>query len=421
MYDLGNKIKSNRGIKMHEKIGKSREENKELIKELIRKLHKGEDPEEVRKEFKMLIKGLTPLEISQAEELLIKEGMPAEEIHHMCDVHLEVMQESLQEDMDLAPAGHPINILMQEHALLLEYANRLRDLYKELNDKASFDEVNKELEEISEIVKHLKASESHYLREENIIFAQLEKYGVTQPPKIMWMDHDRIRDVEKNLYELIDTQKNFEYQDFVKKYHNLAHGLAELLAGHFSKENKVLFPTSIQLFAEKEWIEIRKQFDEIGYCCFTPEVPLYGEEIDVEIKPSISENLIDFGTGRLTINELKMIFEHLPIDITFVGKDDEVKFYSEGPGRIFVRTPSVIGRLVENCHPDKSVDRVLEIIDGFKNKTLDKAEFWLEFEDKFVYIRYFPVRDEKGEYQGVLEVTQDIAEIRKIEGEKRLL
>ena len=406
---------------MHEKVGKSREENKELIKELIRKLHKGEDPEEVRKEFKALIKGLTPLEISQAEELLIKEGMPAEEIHHMCDVHLEVMHESLKEDMDLAPAGHPINILMQEHALLLEYANRLRDLYKVINEKKNFEEIADEFQEISDIVSHLKASENHYLREENIIFAQLEKYGVTQPPKIMWMDHDRIRDVEKNLYELIDNYTNFEYKEFVKKYHNLAHGLAELLASHFSKENKVLFPTSIQLFAEKEWIDIRTQFDEIGYCSFTPEIPGYGDVKTVEVKPSINENLVDFGTGSLTVNELKMIFETLPIDITFVGKNDEVKFYSEGPDRIFVRTPSVIGRLVENCHPDKSVDRVLEIIDGFKNDTLDKAEFWLEFENKFVYIRYFPVRDKNGDYQGVLEVTQDIANIRKIEGQKRLL
>ncbi len=406
---------------MHEKVGKSREENKEIIKELIRKLHEGENPEEVRKEFKTVLKDLTPLELSQAEELLIKEGMPAEEIHHMCDVHLEVMHEALKEDMNLAPAGHPINILMQEHALLLEYANRLRDLYKEINDKSSFDEVSEELKEITDIIKHLKASESHYLREENIIFARLEKYGVTQPPKIMWMDHDRIRDVEKNLYELIDNRTNFEYQEFVKNYHNLAHGLAELLASHFSKENKVLFPTSIQLFAEKEWIDIRKQFDEVGYCCFTPEVPLLGEEIEEEVKPSMSENIIDFGTGSLSVDELKMIFETLPVDITFVGKNDEVKFYSEGPDRIFVRTPSVVGRLVENCHPGKSVDRVLEIIDGFKKNTLDKAEFWLEFEGKFVYIRYFPVRDKNGEYQGVLEVTQDIANIRKIEGQKRLL
>ncbi|MCG3223985.1 MAG: DUF438 domain-containing protein [Candidatus Heimdallarchaeota archaeon] len=127
-----------------------------------------------------------------------------------------------------------------------------------------------------------------------------------------------------------------------------------------------------------------------------------------------------FGTGTLTFNDLKMMFETLPVDITYVSKDNTVKFYSGGD-RIFPRAPSIIGRLVENCHPDKSVDRVLEIIASFKNNTLDKAEFWLEVEGRMIFIRYFPMRDSKGEYQGVLEVTRDITQIRKIEGEKRLL
>ncbi|MHA1482314.1 MAG: PAS domain-containing protein, partial [Candidatus Heimdallarchaeaceae archaeon] len=122
----------------------------------------------------------------------------------------------------------------------------------------------------------------------------------------------------------------------------------------------------------------------------------------------------------LTFEDLKMMFETLPVDITYVSKDNTVKFYSEGD-RIFPRTPSIIGRLVENCHPDKSVDKVLEIIESFKNNTLDKAEFWLEMEGRKIFIRYFPMRDSKGKYQGVLEVTQDITKIQGLEGEKRLL
>ncbi len=406
---------------MHEKIGKSSEENKEIIKELIKKLHRGEDPVKVKEEFKGVIKKLTPLQISQAEELLIKEGMPAEEIHHMCDVHLAVMQESLKEDADLAPEGHPVNILMQEHSLLLEYANELRDLYKQIKEKGSLAEMEDELTKIEGIVKHLKASESHYLREENILFSQLEKYGVTQPPKIMWMDHDRIRDIEKKLYSLIENKSTLDYQEFVKQYHLHAHGLAELLAEHFSKENRVLFPTAMQLFKDSEWIEIRKQFDEVGYCCFTPELPEITAVSEEEPKEEIDSSLIDFGTGALSLEQLLMLFKTLPVDITYVNEDNIVKFYSEGPDRIFVRTPSVVGRSVENCHPDKSVDRVLKIIEGFRNNTLDKADFWLNLGEKLVYIRYFPLRNEKGEYKGVLEVTQNIADIKKLEGEKRLL
>ncbi|MFW9852390.1 MAG: DUF438 domain-containing protein [Candidatus Thorarchaeota archaeon] len=406
---------------MHEKIGQSSKENKEIIKELIMKLHRGEDPVKVKEEFKGVIKKLTPLQISQAEELLIKEGMPAEEIHHMCDVHLAVMQESLKEDTNLAPEGHPVNILMQEHSLLLEYTNELRDLYKQIKEKENLAEIEDDLTKIEGIVKHLKASESHYLREENILFSHLEKYGVTQPPKIMWMEHDRIRDIEKNLYSLIENRQTLDYKEFVEQYHLYAHGLAELLAEHFSKENRVLFPTAMQLFNNSEWIEVRKQFDEVGYCCFTPELPEILAFNDDEVKKEIDFNLIDLGTGVLSLEQLLMIFKTLPVDITYVNEDNIVKFYSEGPDRIFVRAPSVIGRLVENCHPDKSVDKVLGIIEGFKNKTLDKADFWLNLGEKLVYIRYFPLRNEKGEYKGVLEVTQNITDIKKLEGEKRLL
>ena len=405
---------------MHEKISNSKDDNKEMIKSLIKKLHTGENPDKVREEFKELIRGLTPLQISVAEEQLIKEGMPAEEIHHMCDVHLAVMQETITEDMNLAPDGHPVNILMEEHAILLEYANNLRNLYKDIKDKKSLDEIDAEMKKIISIVNHFKASESHYLREENILFSVLEKYGVTQPPKIMWMEHDRVRDIEKNLYSLMDNKDKIEYSDFLKQFHTYAHSLAELLSSHFSKENKVLYPTAMQLFSESEWKDIREQFDEVGYCCFTPERP-EDEKKQVKTEVTIKDGEVDLGTGKLSLEELKMLFEHLPIDITFVGKDDTVKFYSEGPDRIFVRTPSVIGRLVENCHPNKSVDKVLEIIEGFKNNTLDKAEFWLKINGMLIFIRYFPVRNKNGEYLGVLEVTQNVTEIQKLEGEKRLL
>ncbi|MHA1202052.1 MAG: DUF438 domain-containing protein [Candidatus Heimdallarchaeaceae archaeon] len=406
---------------MPEKVGKSTEENKEILKQLIKKLHDGVNPEEVREKFKISIKNMTTLQFANAEALLIKEGMPAEEIHHMCDVHLAVLAETLTEDVKLAPEGHPVNILMQEHAILLKYANELRDLYKDIKEKSKYAEVSKELEKINSIIDHFKASTSHYIREENILFSYLEKHGVTQPPKIMWIDHDRIRDIEKNLYSLIEKKEELEYAEFIKSFHNYAHGLAEMLASHFSKENKVLFPTAMQVCTNDEWTEMRKQFDDIGYCCFTPDLPAVKQKEDEKIQPSsTTTDALDFGTGTLTFKDLKMMFETLPVDITYVSKDNTVKFYSEGD-RIFPRAPSIIGRLVENCHPDKSVDRVLEIIESFRNNTLDKAEFWLEMEGRMIFIRYFPMRDSKGEYQGVLEVTQDITQIRKLEGEKRLL
>jgi len=406
---------------MHEKVSEKSIKNKEAIKKLIKKLHDGEDPQSVKEEFKDVIKNLSSLEIAQAEEQLIKEGMPAEQIHHMCDVHLAVLQETLEEEQDLAPEGHPIHILMQEHVILLEKVNRLREIYKEISKKDKFPAIINELTEIENIVDLLQKSENHYLREENVLFSYLEKYGVTQPPKIMWIEHDRIRDLEKNLISLIKNKGDHDFPTFLEKFHLYAHGLAEMLASHFPKENKILYPTAMKLLKDSDWVEVRKQFDDIGYFSLSPDVIPADAKIE-ETKPVIvDEKQVDLGTGVLDLEILQQIFKTLPVDTTFVDKDDVVKFYSEGPDRVFIRTPSVIGRLVENCHPSKSVDKVMKIIESFKNKTLDKAEFWLELGDRLIFIRYFPVRNKAGEYLGVLEVTQDITDIRKIEGEKRLL
>ena len=407
---------------MHEKVNEKSIKNKEAIKKLIKKLHDGEDLQEVKEEFKEVIKNLSSYEIAQAEEQLIKEGMPVEEIHHMCDIHLAVLQETLEEEQDLAPEGHPINILMQEHAILLEKVNRLREIYKEISKKNKFPEIINELIEIESIVDMIQKSEDHYLREENVIFPYLEKYGVTQPPKIMWIDHDRIRDLEKNLISLVKNKDEHDFPIFLEKFHLFAHGLAEMLASHFPKENKVLFPTAMKLLQESDWVDVRKQFDDIGYFFLSPDKIPKKDKIDDETKSVVvDEKHVDLGTGVLDLEILIQIFKTLPVDTTFVDKDDVVKFYSEGPDRVFVRTPSVIGRLVENCHPSKSVDKVMKIIEQFKNKTLDKAEFWLELGDRLIFIRYFPVRNKAGEYLGVLEVTQDITDIRKIKGEKTLL
>ncbi|UCD93319.1 MAG: DUF438 domain-containing protein [Methanobacteriota archaeon] len=130
--------------------------------------------------------------------------------------------------------------------------------------------------------------------------------------------------------------------------------------------------------------------------------------------------MIDFETGSLSAEELEGIFNNLPMDITFVDSQDKVRFYSEAD-RIFVRTKAVIGRTVQQCHPEKSIDKVNEILEGFKAGTMDKAEFWINMNERLIHIRYFPVRNKGGDYLGCLEVTQDITDMKKIEGEKRLL
>ena len=179
----------------------------------------------------------------------------------------------------------------------------------------------------------------------------------------------------------------------------------------------------MQVITEQEWINIRKDFDEIGYCCFTPEHLIVVPGVD-EIEKIEAENIlkeIQFETGVLSRKEIEAIFNTLPIDITFVDKEDTVKYFNKGEERIFIRTKAVIGRKVQQCHPQKSIHIVNKILEAFKNGKKDVAEFWIQKDGRVIHIRYFAVRDKNGKYLGTLEVTQDITDIKKIEGEKRLL
>ena len=390
---------------------------KETLKELIKRLHEGADPDEVKGQFKDLIKDLTPDVIAQVEEELIKEGMPKEEVQRLCDVHLAVFRESLEGGETLAPEGHPIHILMEEHKMLLRFAGDLRDAVENLQSAGG-----EEMDRINHIVEHLKDSESHYLREENVLFPHLERHGVTQPPAIMWMEHDRIREIKKNIYRIVDGREEMDLQDFKAQLRESSLALAEMLSSHFYKENNILFPTALRVMGEGEWPDIRRQFDEIGYCCFTPELPeVAAPEVQKQAPPPEERGTIAFGTGSLSVEELEGILNSLPVDITFVDKDDTVRYFNQSKDRIFVRTKAVIGRKVQQCHPQKSIHLVNRILEEFKTGRRDVAEFWIQMGDRMIYIRYFPVRNGRGEYLGCIEVTQDITDIRRIEGEKRLL
>jgi PAS domain S-box-containing protein len=203
--------------------------------------------------------------------------------------------------------------------------------------------------------------------------------------------------------------------------------LYEILSNHFFKENNILFPTAMQVVTEQEWVDARKEFDEIGYCCFTPE-PLIGKPVATaakvtEQKPSVatSEGVLQFETGSLTKEEIEAIMDTLPVDITFVDKDDAVKYFNKAEERVFVRAKSIIGRKVQQCHPQKSIHIVNKIVESFKKGDKDVAEFWIPLDERLIHIRYFAVRDKNGKYMGTMEVTQDLTNLKKIQGEKRLL
>jgi len=402
---------------MSEVFGRKRD-RKEILKEIIRKLHSGEDPSEAKKQFKELLGSVDPLEISQVEQELVQEGISREEIMKLCEVHLEVFRESLEKQEDILKRGHPITILKEEHRILLEYASRLMNILSGIESKEEF---SFKEENVLDIINHLKESEKHYLREENVLFPYLERHGIVEPPAVMWREHDMIRAIKKDIYSTLEGIKE-NFSESLNKIRSHADSLLQLLSSHFYKENNILFPTGLRVIKESEWLEIREQFDEIGYCCFTPEATLAPFSGIKEEKVSKEmEGTITLETGSFTVEELENLLNTLPVDITFVDKNDQVRYFSQTKDRIFVRTKAVIGRKVQQCHPQKSLHIVNQIIEDFRDGKRDFADFWINMNGRLIYIRYFAVRDKEGRYLGTVEVTQDITDIKKIEGEKRLL
>jgi len=398
-------------------IGKDR---KEMLKELIKNLHKGADPEAVKERFKEVLEGASPVEIARAEEELINEGMPREEIQRLSQVPLEIFRESLEREKPLAPQGHPIHILMEEHKMLLQFAAELKGIAQELRGAEGMDATS--LERLRHFEEHFKESGSHYVREENVLFPYLEKHGIKEPPVIMWMDHDQIREVEKSLYKLVDEYASMEFQELAQQLEEVGSSLAELLVNHFAKENNVLFPASLRVISEAEWKDVRQQFDDLGYCCFTPEgARMLLKEKEIAVTKPEMEGRIAFETGTLSREELEGILNALPVDITFVDKEDKVRYFSQSKGRVFPRAKAIIGRSVQLCHPQKSIHVVNEVVESFRGGRRDVAEFWISHQGKLVHTRYFAVRDKDGKYLGTMEVTQDITKLKELEGEKRLL
>lgn len=265
--------------------------------------------------------------------------------------------------------------------------------------------------------------EKHYARKENVLFPFLEKYNVTGPTSVMWGVDDDIRKLLKEALLLASSeQENLKADNLLETAETLLSQVNSMIY----KEENILFPMCLDLLTEDEWGEIAKQSGEIGYCLIEPDglwTPNKSEPKAQAQKnmSSTPEGYLKLDTGILTLKEINFMLRTLPVDITFVDKDDTVKYFSQGKERIFLRSPAIIGRKVQNCHPPASVHVVEKIVSDFKEGKRDNADFWIQMQGMFVYIRYFAVRDDNGEYMGTVEVTQNIKGIKELEGERRLL
>ncbi|WP_297505309.1 DUF438 domain-containing protein [Thermococcus sp.] len=436
----------------------NREYKKEQLKKLLLKIHEGEDVNKLKEEFRQVLSGISPLEIPIIEQELVKEGISAKDIAKMCDLHVELFREAVAgteelEEKDL-PDGHPLKIRYLENKEIMKDAEML-NLYARTLATTKDERMRKEiLGVLEEIVGNLrKVGFTHYNRDEMLTFPYIERRGLTAIATVLWTKHDEIRFMIKRLAELLRKRDEMPWEEFVERFKEKAGEASFALSDMVFRENNIYYPTLKALLSEGEWKAIRMQEDEIGYYKVDPPAwdpgedvkPLHPWEINPELSVEELLNLpkevqqalkgqplefdksqlkrdgdIDLGTGFVSLKELKAIFEALPVDVTFIDKDDRVRFFSPGE-RIFTRTPSVLGRPVQLCHPPKSVHIVNKILRAFKEGRKKEATFWLRLGPKYVYIKYVPLFDEEGNYLGTLEMTMDIEPYKRIEGEKRLL
>lgn len=398
----------------------------EILKGLILQLHDGVDPAKVQEEFKDKFSGVSSLEITQMEQALIEDGLDPSTIQALCSIHARIFDGSIEEVHTMSreeeQEGHPVRVMIEENFAINELLNEMKKqvetFLEEQSHKNKFDLIAN--------VQLLWDIDKHFTRKENTFFPLMEKYGITAPPKVMWGVDDEIREMIKQFKDIIYEDRLDEVQE---NFDEMSHEITEMIF----KEEQILIPMVLEVFTEDEWLQIADDSVEIGYCLVAPEktwIPKRTNFVDrykydqaqKEKQAEIDHENIRFDIGFLSRIELEKVLNSLPIDITFVDKNDTVKYFNQAPERFFARTKSVIGRTVQNCHPPHSVDTVDRILNSFKDGSKDEESFWIQLRTgAFLLIQYYAIRDDQGEYLGCLEVTQNIKGHRELEGEKRLL
>lgn len=407
----------------------NRQYRQETLKRLIRELHEGRNLEAVKEEFRRLVKDVSATEIAQMEQALIAEGIPSEQIKELCDVHVQVFRESLDKQVppEMIP-GHPVYTFRAENEAIAKVVEEFKQRLQQIAAAGTIETAEAPIQQARETLDKLMQVNKHYLRKENLLFPYLEKHGFYGPSSVMWAIHDDIRAKLKELQQILSKYMDYDFAALIAAIQQIAQPLTTAITEMIYKENNILYPAALERLSDAEWLAIKEQSAELGYCLIQPadewpQVVLKEQPPEVA-QPAETEKLpsaLPLDTGSLTPQEINLLLKHLPVDITFVDKDDTVRYFSQTPERIFPRAKAIIGRKVQNCHPPASIHVVNRILDDFKQGRRDVAEFWIQMKGKFVHIRYFAVRDEHGTYVGTIEVTQDITRIRELTGEKRLL
>lgn len=311
------------------------------------------------------------------------------------------------------PKNHPVKVYYEEGTLI-------QDILLELHEANPVEDFQKYFN----IFNQLTTIEKRFARKENQLFPYLEKHGWNGPSQGMWSFHDNLRD-QIRLLNGYNTDQNTT--KIVENLPYLIEGIKRLM----SIEDAKLFPKSMELLTADDWKEFYEGDEEVGWMLLKKPAPYPEVEEGGYVHPSEDfkkrdlsfslDNTFHYDEGYMTPEQVNLLLRFLPVDITYVDENDKVIFYNRGEDRVFTRSKGIIGREVKFCHPPRSVDMVLRIVAEFKAGTKDVAEFWFNFKGRVIHIRYFAIRDNNKNYKGVIEMSQDITEIQKLEGQKRLL
>lgn len=390
--------------------------------------------EEARKSLKDRVQHLAPYEIAIIEQEMVVESEDEcikEDIQAMLEVFQDVL---VTKDQEL-PENHPISCYRRENAKMKELLLSVEDLVQYPLIK------NQWLELYEELLKF----KIHLSRKQNQLYPVLEKKGFTRPTTTMWTLDDFIRDEIAECYNLLLEDKE---EEFIGKQAELVADVRDLM----DKEENILYPTSLEMINEEEFRYMAEGDQEIGFAYISVQADKSGNSASASSSASAStagaplsglssapgfaeelagllgkygfnnkEEKLNVTTGQLTLEQINLIYQHMPVDLSYVDENELVCFYTDTKHRVFPRSKNVIGRDVKNCHPKASVHIVEEIIKKFRSGEQDKAEFWINKPDLFIYIIYYAVRDENGKFRGVLEMMQDCTHIRSLQGSQTLL
>ena len=384
--------------------------------------------EEGRKRLREQVTKLRPYEIALAEQELKTiedDECRKEDIQSMMLLFEEVMDTSRPD----LPSNHPIMCYYREN-------DEMRKVLKEVERLAPYPVIKNEW---LGIYDELAKWRTHLSRKQNQLYSILEQKGFDRPTTTMWLLDDFIRDEIRDTRKLIEEDKDAE---FIAMQKTIVHDVLDLM----EKEETVLYPTSLAMISPAEFEEMKSGDREIGFAFITLESEKKTEEAPSNENSAVpqagfgtelasllnkygysaggnasADTVLDVATGKLTLEQINLIYKHMPVDISYVDENEIVKFYTDTEHRVFPRSKNVIGRDVKNCHPRTSVHLVEEIIEKFRTGEQDTVDFWINKGDLFIYIYYVAVRDENGRFRGVLEMMQDCSRIRKLEGSRTLL